>query len=106
MPAGQGRSARRGRPHAAWATELAEGVRSNSTTHRERARQPCERPRTAIECPICYRPSMGLLQALSRTANLALVADTQGGVACRADSLNRPVRCRICESIANVGFRQ
>jgi hypothetical protein len=39
---------------AAWATELAEEVRSNSTTHQERARQLCEGPPRTIECRICY----------------------------------------------------
>ena len=52
MPARRARSVRRGRPPCGLVTtELAEEVRSTSTTHQERARQAYEGPPTAIETP-------------------------------------------------------
>ena len=70
MPARRARSVRRGRPPCGLVTtELAEEVRSTSTTHQERARQPCEGPPTAIECRTCCRSTWGvLLQALNTVA--------------------------------------
>src|SRR5579863_85112 len=46
---------------AAWATDLAEEVRSNSTTHQKRAHQPYEGPPAAIGCRSCGRFTMGFV---------------------------------------------
>jgi len=52
---------------AAWATDLAEEVRSNSTTHQKRAHQPYEGPPAAIGCRSCGRFTMGFVTGSSQS---------------------------------------
>ena len=55
LPARQARSVRRGRPPCGLDDGIGRRGSITSTTHQERARQPCEGPPTAIECRTCCR---------------------------------------------------